>query len=114
MMNKSLVEGIPKSETNDVVAHTPEPKEHPQKVVEPANANLAEPKSFQIAKHVEEHPDHVTPPDQVEELISPKTSYTSNKEPVFHPHNKGYSSQFSRDMPNKFDSYVFPHDSLIK
>ena len=73
-MNKSLTEEIPKPETNDVAVHTPQPKEHPQKVVKPANTNLPEPKSIQSAKHVEEHPDHVTPPDQVEELISPKAS----------------------------------------
>ena len=98
---------------NDVVAHTPEPKEHPQKVVEHANANLPEPKSIQIATHVE-HPDHMTPSDRGEELISPKASYTSDMGPVFQPHNKGYSSQFSKDMLNKIDSYVTPHDSLTK
>ena len=112
MMNKSLAKGIPKPETNDAVA--PEPKEHPQKVVEPSNANLPEPKSIQIAKHVEKHPDHVTPPDQVEEVISPKASYTSTMRPVFQPRNNGYSLQFSRDMLNKLDSYVIPHDSLSK
>ena len=110
IMNKSLAEKITKPETNDAVV--PEPKEHPQKVIEPANTNLSEPKSIQIAKHVEEHPDHVTRPDQVEEPISPEASYTSTMRPVFQPHSNGYSLQFSRDTLNKFDSYVIPHDAL--
>ena len=105
MMNKSLADEIPKPETNDVLAHTPEPKGHPQKAVESANANLPEPKSIRIAKHVE-HPDRVTPSDQVEELISPKASYACTMRPVVQPRNNRYSSQFSRDMLNKLDSHV--------
>ena len=34
--------------------------------------------------------------------------------PVFQPRNKGYSSQFSRDMLNERHSHVIPYDSLIK
>ena len=54
----------------------------------------------------------MTPPDQVEELISPTTSYTSTMRPVFQPCNIGYSLQFSRDMLNNLESYVIPHDLL--
>ena len=48
MINKSLAEEIPNPETNDVVAYTPEPKEHPQKVVDPSNANLLSPSLFRL------------------------------------------------------------------